>query len=98
MLAAVVLWVFFGVVSAGIATARGRSGVGWFLLGILFGPFALAVALLPTAEATRQAQAHRRGPGVAEVPLLCGGRARGSRRMPVLSTRTPPAGGRRRRS
>jgi hypothetical protein len=72
ILMAVVLWVFFGVVSASIATARGRSGVGWFLLGLLLGPFAPAVvALLPTAEANRQAQARRHGmaPGWRKCPF-----------------------------
>jgi hypothetical protein len=71
ILAGVVLWLFFGVVSAAIATARGRSGFGWFLLGILLGPFALAVALLPTAEAGRQEEARRRGvaPGWRKCPF-----------------------------
>jgi hypothetical protein len=71
ILTAVVLWVFFGVVSGGIAMARGRSGFGWFLLGILLGPFALAVALLPTAEANRQEQARRSGvaPGWRKCPF-----------------------------
>jgi hypothetical protein len=68
---AVVFWLFCAVVSASIAVGRGRSGFGWFLLGLLFGPFALAVALLPTAEATRQEQARREGlaPGWQKCPF-----------------------------
>jgi hypothetical protein len=71
ILAAVVLSVCFGVVSAAIAIARGRSGFRWFLLGILLGPFALAVARLPTTEASRQEQARRRGvaPGWRKCPF-----------------------------
>jgi hypothetical protein len=71
ILVVVVFWVFFGVVSASIASARGRSGFGWFLLGILFGPFGLVVAFLPTAEATRQEQARQQGlaPGWRKCPF-----------------------------
>jgi len=71
MLAAVVFWAFFGVVSATIASSRGRSGLGWFLLGVLFGPFGLVVALLPSAEDTRQAQARQDGlaPGGRKCPF-----------------------------
>jgi len=37
----VVLWLIFATCSAVIASSKNRSGFGWFLLGILFGPFAL---------------------------------------------------------
>lgn len=43
----VFIWLFCGVISAAIASGKGRSGCGWFLLGILVGPFGFAVALLP---------------------------------------------------
>jgi hypothetical protein len=39
-------WLPFGVVSAVVAKNRGRSGCGWFLLGILFGPFGLILAFV----------------------------------------------------
>lgn len=42
----VVIWLLFGVVSAVIASSKGRSGCGWFLLGILLGPFGLILALV----------------------------------------------------
>lgn len=42
-----VLWLFCGVISAMIASSRGRSGCGWLLLGLMVGPFGFAVALLP---------------------------------------------------
>ena len=68
---AIVFWLFCAVVSASIAVGHGRSGFGWFLLGVLFGPFALAIALLPTAEANRQEQARREGlaPGWQKCPF-----------------------------
>ena len=43
---AVATWLPFGVVSAVVAKNRGRSGCGWFLLGILFGPFGLILAFV----------------------------------------------------
>ncbi len=39
--------IIFGAVSAMVARARGRTSLGWFLAGILIGPFALIVAVLP---------------------------------------------------
>lgn len=39
-----VFWLLCGVASAVIASDKGRSGVAWFFLGVLFGPFALVVA------------------------------------------------------
>lgn len=41
------VWIFCGIVAASIASGRGRSGCAWLLLGILFGPFSFAVALMP---------------------------------------------------
>lgn len=42
-------WFVCGVVTGIVAASRGRHGFGWFLLGVLFGPFALIlVALLPS--------------------------------------------------
>ena len=45
-----VIWGFFGIIAASIASSKGRSGCGWFVLGLLLGPFALAVALLPSLK------------------------------------------------
>lgn len=44
------LWFLFGLVSAVIATRKGRSGCGWFLLGVLLGPFGLILALVVGAN------------------------------------------------
>ena len=39
-----VIWLLSGVVSAVVATNKGRSGCGWFTLGILLGPVGLILA------------------------------------------------------
>lgn len=41
-----IIWFLFGIVSAVIASKKGRSGCGWFLLGVLLGPFGLILALV----------------------------------------------------
>lgn len=51
----VFIWVAFGVVTAIAASQRGRSAVGWFLLGILFSFFALIVVLILPRVETKQA-------------------------------------------
>ena len=38
------LWLFFGIFTALIASSRNRSVVGWFFIGFLFGPFGLLFA------------------------------------------------------
>jgi ribosomal protein S27AE len=40
----VLSWLLFGVVSAFVARKKGRSGCGWFVLGVLLGPFGLILA------------------------------------------------------
>jgi hypothetical protein len=49
------IWFLFGIVCMIIASVKERSGCGWFILGCLFGPFALVVAALPalTDEASK---------------------------------------------
>ena len=39
-------WLLFGVVSAVVAVNKGRSGCGWFALGVLLGPFGFILALV----------------------------------------------------
>lgn len=38
------IWLLFAGATAAVAVSKGRSGFGWFLLGCLFGIFALIVA------------------------------------------------------
>ncbi len=44
------LWFLFGLISAIVASRKGRSGCGWFLLGVLLGPFGLLLALVVGAN------------------------------------------------
>lgn len=45
-----VVWILFGIGAAIAASNKGRSGFGWFLLGIPLGPFALLFALLVASK------------------------------------------------
>lgn len=46
-----IFWFAFAVLSAIVASSKGRSGFGWLLLGCIFGVFALiAVALMPSLK------------------------------------------------
>ena len=48
----VIFWLGFAIASGVVASAKGRSGFGWFLLGLLFSFFALIiVACLPSRQA-----------------------------------------------
>jgi len=41
-----VIWLICGVVSAIVATNKGRSGCGWFATGVLLGPLGFILALV----------------------------------------------------
>ncbi|HJV73133.1 MAG TPA: hypothetical protein VJ654_02840 [Noviherbaspirillum sp.] len=44
-------WFFCAIFTAVIASSKGRSGFGWFILGLLFSFFALiAVAVMPSLK------------------------------------------------
>ncbi|MGC1550321.1 MAG: antitermination protein NusB [Rhodanobacter sp.] len=44
-------WGTLALINAGLAQGKNRSGLLWFLLSLVFGPFAtLAVVLLPSAR------------------------------------------------
>jgi hypothetical protein len=41
-------WLTLSLINAGLAQGKGRSGLGWWLLSLLIGPFAtLLIVLLP---------------------------------------------------
>ena len=40
----VFIWFLFGFISAMVASGKGRSGCGFFILGVLLGPFGLLFA------------------------------------------------------
>ena len=46
------IWFLCGIISALLATKKGRSGCGWFILGVLLGPLGLVLAFVvgPTDE------------------------------------------------
>ena len=50
----IVIWLVFFLVcaafAAALARARGRSALGWFLLGVIFGPFSLLVGFFPVKD------------------------------------------------
>lgn len=67
-----ILWLLCGIASAAIANSKGRSGCGWFLLGILFGPFGFVVAALPSMKTAPRAptpKTHVQCPDCAELIL-----------------------------
>lgn len=42
----VVVWFICGAICAVIAAGKGRSDLGWFVLGMLLGPFGIIAALV----------------------------------------------------
>lgn len=57
----IVIWLLFGLVAAAIANSKGRGGCGWFILGMLLGPFSLVVAFLPSMSTVHENKARRTG-------------------------------------
>ena len=41
-----ILWLAFAVLTALAASARGRNGAAWFILGAIFGVFAFVAVLV----------------------------------------------------
>lgn len=66
-------WILFGIATAMVAANKGRNPGGWFLVGALFGPFGLIIALVAkkdTAALERDALASgemRKCPSCAEL-------------------------------
>ena len=72
------IWFVFAVLTAVIASSKGRTGFGWFLLGALFGIFALIlVAILPNLIKRELRKVHKKvksldkeePPGMRASPL-----------------------------
>ena len=40
------IWIFFGVATAVVASGKGRNGFGWFFVGLLLGPVGLILSLV----------------------------------------------------
>lgn len=91
MLGALLLSGVFGTVTAIAAHSRGRNSLLWLVLGMVIGPFALVVALLPSVARERvtmacphcaevvpwAARVCRYCHGVVEAPELSGRAPRG---------------------
>jgi hypothetical protein len=45
-MAIVFFWLMFGLVTAVVASNKGRNGCGWFILGMLLGPFGFILSLV----------------------------------------------------
>ena len=41
-----IFWIVFGVISAIVASNKGRSGCGWFIIGVLMGPLGIILILV----------------------------------------------------
>lgn len=64
----VVAWILFAVFSAVLANAKNRNAVGWFFVGLFFGPFGLLVAFFPPiADADHVPAGMRACPYCAEM-------------------------------
>ena len=68
-----VVWLVLGVASAIVATNKGRSGIGWFFIGLLFGPLGFLASLIVSnneqqLEQVSLAQGHsKKCPYCAEI-------------------------------
>lgn len=45
-----IVWLLFGVVTAVVASNKGRNGCGWFTLGVLLGPFGFILSLVVSKD------------------------------------------------
>jgi hypothetical protein len=50
----VIIWLLFGVASALVAHAKGRSAIGWLLVGFLLGPIAFIMVLIRQPDRSEQ--------------------------------------------
>ena len=42
----IILWLLCGIITAVVASNKGRDGCGWFILGVLFGPLGIILSLV----------------------------------------------------
>jgi len=65
-----IIWLGCAIVSAVIASSKGRSGGGWFILGAIFGIFALvAVAFMPAVAKPEPAAGTAKPEPSGQYPL-----------------------------
>ena len=72
----ILIWLCFGIATALVASNKGRSGLAWFLLGLLLGPFGLIIVLCLASASQKDQElarelgesfAHRQCPYCAEI-------------------------------
>lgn len=64
------LWLLCGILAAVVGSAKGRSGCGWFIVGVLAGPLGLLAAVgMPVVSQgeSGDASASRKCPACAET-------------------------------
>ncbi|MGR3494093.1 hypothetical protein [Citreimonas sp.] len=67
-----VFWLICAVVTAIIASSKGRSGFGWFLIGAVIGVFGIIlIACLPSLAEEKPAPIDRRFPAASEKTKRC---------------------------
>lgn len=68
------MWLAFAVACAIIASSKGRSGFGWFIIGLPFGLLALiVVAVMPSLKGRKDAPSpdtHVKCPDCRELVLM----------------------------
>jgi ribosomal protein L37AE/L43A len=55
MLFIIALWILLAMVVGAVAAGRGRSGLGWFLLAVIFTPIIIGIVLLVSEDLKREA-------------------------------------------
>lgn len=58
----IIIWGFFVVLASFLGSEKGYSALGWFIMGLLFGPIAvLIVLLLPKTQPARDRDTEESG-------------------------------------
>lgn len=64
----ILIWLLFGVVTAVVATNKGLNGCGWFILGVLLGPFGFILSLVVSKDRTAVEQSALRSGEMKKCP------------------------------
>jgi hypothetical protein len=62
------IWFLFGVVTAVVATNKGLNGCGWFILGVLLGPFGFILSLVVSKDRSAVEQSALRSGEMKKCP------------------------------